>query len=622
MCGIIGIASMEKQENRSWLVNGRDAMLHRGPDDAGVWWSDNGQVGLAQRRLAVVDLSPMGHQPMVANELGLSITFNGEIYNFRELQTQLKQFGYVFRSASDTEVLLAAYHKWGPDCLEKLNGMFALAIYDIKKNLMFFARDRAGEKPFFYHLNQGSFYFASELKALLAHPALPRKINHQALDCYLAVGYVPGDRCILEGYRKLPPAHAIIFDLTTGQLKTWRYWELPAMPVQANPTGVDELTLLDELETLLEGAVKKQMVADVPVGVLLSGGVDSSLITAMAVRTSSKVKTFTVGFAGHGAMDETHHARLIANHFSTDHTELQADSVTPDLLFRLARQYDEPINDSSMIPTFLVSQLVRQHCTVALGGDGGDELFGGYEHYSRLLWLKDTLGAIPYPLRKLFAMATQAVLPLGYKGRNWAQALGTNFKSELPLLATYFDSKTRAKLIDGFTYQYQSAEQIMAQRVPHTTNLLDRATRMDFNNYLAEDILVKVDRASMLNSLEMRAPFLDTQLINFAFARVPSSLKTTSNEKKILLKRLTKRVLPLNFDRQRKQGFSIPLASWLKGGSFREMFKQVLLDTNSSLNRATVINLFEGQDQGRNNSERLFGLVLLELWRREYGINY
>ena len=332
MCGIVGVASVAPLQQRTWLSVGRDAMVHRGPDDAGQWWAENGQVGLAQRRLAIIDLSPMGHQPMVDPTLGLAITFNGEIYNFKALQSELKREGYVFRSASDTEVLLAAYHQWGVDCLSRLNGMFAFAIYDVNRKQLFFARDRAGEKPLFYYAADQAIYFASELKALLANPQLPRRMNHEALDCYLGVGYVPGDRCILDGYRKLPPAHAMTFDLTNGKTRTWRYWHMPAEPAQSQDDSQDETALLDELESLLESAVQRLLVADVPVGVLLSGGVDSSLITAMAVRSSSKVRTFTVGFPGHGSMDETIHARLIADHFSTDHTELAADAIDLSLI--------------------------------------------------------------------------------------------------------------------------------------------------------------------------------------------------------------------------------------------------------------------------------------------------
>jgi len=620
MCGLVGIASLSARVDRTWLTAGRDTLTHRGPDDVGAWWSDDRLVGLAHQRLSIIDLSPAGHQPMQDHLRALTIVFNGEIYNFRELRAELEQHGYAFRSSSDTEVLLAAYDVWGTDCLSRLNGMFAFALHDARRQTVFLARDRAGEKPLFYHLAQGTLHFASELKALLANSNLPRRINPESLDCYLAMGYVPGERCILHGYHKLPPAHALSFDLQRGTTKVWRYWQVPDFSPIAAEGQVDEAGLLDEFEALLEDSVCRQLVADVPVGVLLSGGVDSSLITAMAVRASSRVKTFTIGFPGHGSLDETEHARLIARRFGTEHMELVAEPTTADLIPRLAHQFDEPMVDSSMIPTFLVSHLVRQHCTVALGGDGGDELFGGYHHYSRLLWMQGRLGQIPRPLRQAVSAITAHVLPVGMKGRNWLQGLGVDLQQGLPLIASFFDATTRRKLMAQHPGWGLKAEAIRRERIPSHPDLLQRATHMDFANYLAEDILVKVDRASMLNSLEIRAPLLDYRLIEFAFGKVPSHLKATSQDKKILLKRISARVLPPEFDRQRKQGFSIPLAEWLKAGPFRELFQEVLLDAGSIFDRRTVRGLLKGQEQGRNNGERLFALVLFELWRRDYAI--
>lgn len=620
MCGIVGAGGTAPGSDRRWLVAGRDAMTHRGPDDAGEWWSADGRVGLAHRRLSIMDLSPLGHQPMHLLARGLSVVFNGEIYNHCALRDELAGMGFAFRSQSDTEVLLAAYAAWGEGCLTRFNGMFAFALYDALQQKLFLARDRAGEKPFFYRLADGELQFASELKALLENPANPRRIDVEALDCYLAMGYVPGERCLLQGYHKLPPAHALRFDLRSGEAQVWRYWRPPELKLASEP--LDEDALLDELDSLLESAVRGQMTADVPVGVLLSGGVDSSLVTAMAVRASNQVQTFTIGFPGHGKLDETEHARLIARHFGTRHTELMAEDATADLLPRLARQFDEPMVDSSMIPTFVVSELVRQHCTVALGGDGGDELFGGYSHYSRLLWMQKKLGSIPYILRRGIALSAEKYLPVGFKGRNWAQGLGADLENGLPLIASCFDATTRSRLLQTHGEWTAVAEIVRKSRVPANSDLLQRATRMDFENYLAEDILVKVDRASMLNSLEMRAPLLDYRLIEFAFRKVPPRLKATSSDKKILLKRLTTRLLPPAFDQRRKQGFSIPLGEWLKGGAFGRLFNEVLRDPKCSFEAATVDGLLRGQDKGRSNGERLFALVLFELWRQEYAVTF
>ena len=549
----------------------------------------------------------------------LSIVFNGEIYNFAELRRELVQAGQPFCSQSDTEVILAAYRAWGTGCLSRMNGMFAFALYDNRHRSMFLARDRAGEKPLFYTLDHGVLRFASELKALLADPSMPRSIDPDALDCYLAMGFVPGDRSILKEAKKLPPAHALCFDLHRGEARIWRYWQLPEFSGGGEFGRLDEGVLVDELQALLEDAVRRQLVADVPIGILLSGGVDSSLVTAVAARAQSRVKTFTVRFPGHDSHDETAHARLIAKHFGTEHVELDSAEAGVELLPLLARQFDEPIVDSSMIPTHLVSRLVRQHCTVALGGDGGDELFGGYGHYSRLVWMHQNTRWIPRSARRLVARAAEAVLPVGFKGRNWLQGLELESNGGVPLIASYFDRSTRRRLIRDQPDSTQVAERIRRDRTPQTGDLLQRATRLDFENYLPEDILVKVDRASMLNSLEVRAPFLDYRLTEFAFGKVPSNLKATSTTWKVLLKRLAARVLPPMFDRDRKQGFSIPLASWLRSGPWKAFFRDVLLGSDSTLfDRETVNTLFAGQAKGRSNSERLFALVLFELWRREY----
>ena len=618
MCGIIGIASQAPVIACDWLEPGRDAMRHRGPDAAGLWWSADARVGLGHRRLAIIDLTPGGHQPMQDASGALNIVFNGEIYNFADLRTELAARGHAFRSRSDTEVILAAYREWGTDCLARLNGAFAFALYDAARRRLFLARDRAGEKPLFYSTGGATLRFASELKGLMADPALARRIDAQALDCYLAMGYVPGERCILRGVNKLPPAHALLFDLERAQSRLWRYWQLP----QPAAEPADEAALLERLDTLLEDAVRRQLVADVPVGILLSGGVDSSLITAMAARAAPKVKTFTIRFPGHAQYDETEHARLIARHFATEHVELAAAEASVDLLPLLARGCDEPMVDSSMIPTFLVSRLVRAHCTVALGGDGGDELFAGYPHYDRLLWLQRKFGAWPLALRRAAGKAGAALLPPGFKGRNWLQALEVDLDRGVPLIFSLFDRAARRRLMAGHGAWELAAERIRDERLPESGDLLQRATRMDFANYLAEDILVKVDRGSMLNSLEVRAPLLDHRLIEFAFGQVPTRLKATPQERKILLKKLARRVLPPEFDRQRKQGFSIPLAAWLRAGPWKNFFEDTLLGSaDSAFEPGAVRALFAGQARGRVNSERLFALVLFELWRREYRVS-
>jgi asparagine synthase (glutamine-hydrolysing) len=623
MCGIIGVCSKKPIESRDWLITGRDAMKHRGPDSAGIWWSEKGNVGFAHRRLSIIDLSEKGHQPMHDSQHEISIVLNGEIYNYQELKEQLIDEGFTFNSTSDTEVVIASWKKWGTKCVDRFNGMFAFAIHDFKKEIVFVARDRAGEKPLFYSLKDGELRFSSEIKGLLSDENFPRKINRISLDSYLSWGFVPGDSTMIDGIQKLPPAHTLLYNLRDGKKEINKFWKLPEYESNENSKDYQEEDLIESLESLLADAVEKQLVADVPVGVLLSGGLDSSLITALASRVSNKIKTFTVSFPGYSNHDESNHAKLIADYFQTDHKELSAGSIHPDIMFKLARQFDEPMIDSSMIPTYLVSKLVREHCTVAIGGDGGDELFGGYKHYNRLLWTKDFVEPIPRQLRNVVAHISNVLLPIGFKGRYGLQSLSSNFNSELPILSSIFDQKFRNKLINNSYKPWVFAgEEIRKSRIPSNTDLLQRITRMDFNNYLSEDILVKVDRASMLNSLELRAPLLDYRVIEFAYGKIPSTLKTTKSERKILLKKLASKILPSGFDYERKQGFSIPLDYWLKSPIWLNFFKDTLLDKEQRLfDHKTINRIFEMQEKGISNGERLFGLVLFELWRREYNIS-
>jgi asparagine synthase (glutamine-hydrolysing) len=619
MCGVIGIASNRQIPYTEILGRSRDAMYHRGPDSAGEWWSSDKKVGLAHRRLSIIDLTETASQPMHNEDRDLCIVFNGEIYNYQELRKELKTKGIHFQSNSDTEVILACYKIWGTDCLSHLNGMFAFALFDSKAGKLFLARDRAGEKPLFYSYKNNQLQFSSELKGLLEDKTFNRKIDYDSLNKYLAEGFVSGQHSILEGANKLPPAHAMTFDVNTGYLHIWNYWTLPQ--TEHYGTQPNESGLLAELEQLLEDSVRRQLIADVPVGILLSGGTDSSLVTAMAARVRPKIMTFTVRFPEFASHDESEYARLIANHFQTEHHELDAHASSVDLLPKLAKQYDEPLIDSSMIPTFLVCEMIRQHCTVALGGDGGDELFGGYRHYNRLLWLQAKAKKIPLSIRNTLVKSLQNKLPIGYSGRNWLQAFGTDLASHVPLIASYFDFHFRKKLIGA------RAKEVLVNdggkdNLRNGMDLLQRATRTDFLNYLPEDILVKVDRASMLNSLEVRAPMLDYRLIEFAFDKVPSCLKAAPDQRKILLKKLAGRILPPQFDSSRKQGFAIPLSSWLQKKKWKDFFQQVLLDKHQTLfDHSMIEEMFKEQNKGYNNGERLFGLLMFELWRKEYNIS-
>jgi len=617
MCGIAGRIQQDGRSDPELLLSMRDAMTHRGPDDAGAWWSPDGRVGLAHRRLAILDLTAGGHQPMSDASGNWWITFNGEIYNYRELRQELEALGHHFRSASDTEVLVEALAHWGQEALSRLNGMFAFGAYDSGARTLLLARDRAGEKPLYYCHRPGRFAFASELKGLLADPTLSRQLDEAGLESLLALGYVPGEQCILRGMRKLPPAHALTYDLERDTVRVRRYWEFPS----PRPLPQGEGELLERLETLLEDAVRRQLVADVPVGILLSGGVDSSLVTALAARVSSRpIRTFTVSFPGHSTLDEAPYARLVARHCGTEHTELAAEPPGPDLLAELAAQFDEPLADTSLIPTFLVSRLIRQHCTVALGGDGGDELFAGYGHYRALL--RRSRG-LPHSLGCL-AEAGLERLPLGLKGRNYLLNWARNPRERMAHVGSFFDARSRSRLLAPFLAQGRRlpgrAEAERAASWRDEWSVLRNATHLDFTSYLVDDILAKVDRASMKVSLEVRAPWLDYRILEFAFGEVPDQLKATARDIKILPKRLARKLLPGELDLDRKQGFSPPMAAWLKG-SWGDFAADVLAQADGALwNKAMVGKLLAGLRQGLSHSARIFLLVMFELWRRQYGV--
>jgi asparagine synthase (glutamine-hydrolysing) len=618
MCGIAGSAGMRGAASAESVIGARDAMRHRGPDDAGLWRADDGTVVFGHRRLSIVDLSPTGHQPMHDPLTGCVIVFNGEIYNFQALRAELAGRGATFRGTSDTEVLLAAYREWGIEFLQRIAGMFAFVLFDPRSRRLIGARDRAGEKPFFYRLLDGHFDFASELKGLLAMRAGSPTIDPAALNEYFAYGYVPGAACMVRGVAKLPAGHAFTFDLSNQELHTWAYWTLPA-PARAGAAPADEL--IDRLDALLEDAVRRQIVADVPVGVLLSGGVDSSLVTAMAARVSSApVRTFTISFPGHAQHDEAAFARIVASHFGTAHTDLPAEAATVDLLPELARQYDEPLADSSMVPTFLVSRLIRQHATVALGGDGGDELFGGYHSHSWLLRQQRARRAVPSSARRLVRAATEQLVPVGVKGRNYVLGYMEDTDESLARPGIFFEHAARKRVLRPIADRISNdPERRRMQAFNDGRHLVERVTAMDFSLYMPDDILVKVDRASMLTSLEVRAPFLDQSVIEFAFGAVPPEWRATTRERKRLPRALGARILPKALDLRRKQGFSIPLQSWFKG-PWGDYMEEVVRSADPALfDRTELGGVIDAQRRGLANTHRIFAVTMFELWRREYG---
>jgi len=612
VCGIYGWVGASPIA-RDGIERRRDLLSHRGPDDAGIWLSADGRVALAHRRLSIIDLSPAGHQPMAADGGRLMITFNGEIFNYRALRNELDHIGYAFSGHSDTEVILAAYRQWGAQCVEHLNGMFAFALYDAGSAgtapSLFLARDRAGEKPLYYTLKDGHFEFASELKAISGAP----RISAQAVNHYLALGYIPGDLSLLEGVRKLPPAHAARLDLASLRLETWRYWQLPANQPDINARVED---LADQAEALLQDSVRLRLQSDVPLGILLSGGLDSSLVVAAAARSSATpVKTFTIAVPG-SALDESAHAATVARHFSTEHHRLELGPSSLSVIDELAALVDEPLADSSLLPAYVVSRLTRQHVTVALGGDGGDELFGGYGDYARALSDQARFGWLPTgAFHAAAALATR--LPAGVRGRNRIASLRGGPLQQIIWGSPYFDIALRRRILHAdFTAPLGAAidapERGLLGLFDSGSNPVDRMTRTHFGSILPDDFLTKVDRASMAHGLEMRCPFLDHRLIEFCFSKVPEAWKVSGGETRRLQKHLARRMLPPTLDLNRKQGFSIPVDQWLRAETPARL-EERFADLPDFIRRDEVHALINGLHAGRANGARLFALLMLAI---------
>lgn len=613
MCGIAGIISFDDVVQSKQLLTIRDSMSHRGPDAKGYWLENDSSIGFAHNRLAVVDLSEESNQPMLDSSNRFVIVFNGEIYNYKELKKELVQKRSLFRTQGDTEVILELYKERRANSFASLQGQFALALYDRLEKKVIFARDRAGEKPLFYIKTSKYFAFASELKALFSLPGFERKLDAESLDFYLTYGYAPPNKSLIQGVKKLLPGEYLTFDLATQHQVSEKYWCLPSLE---DPLSQDKALL--KLEELLQDSVHQVLQADVPVGVLLSGGLDSSLITAIASRTSPKpIKTFTVSFKGHGKYDESHHAEKVASFFNTQHIELEVNQASVEIIPHLVEKLDEPIADHAVIPSYQLSKLVREHVTVALGGDGGDELFGGYPHYSFMY--KNIL-----PLRKKFPQffrntisdfATNCV-PVGMKSRNHFIGLRGDLGNSISHINLLFDKESRKKLLVRASVNQFLAENYKAELYQAEPDVLLRMLKTDFVSTLPSAYLTKVDRASMLNSLEIRAPFLHPIMIDFAYSKLPSSLKATSDKRKIMLRLLAQKLLPQDLDISRKQGFTMPLNEWYKGewGSY---MKHVLMESEMGLlNKSYVSHLLRLQDRGHSNINRIYALVILEEWLR------
>ena len=611
MCGILGVHKFNSIKF-SVFEEQLKVILHRGPDNGGTWFNENNSVGLGSRRLAIQDLSDNANMPMFSYNHKYIIVFNGEIYNCKELKKSLLKLGYKFKSNSDTECVLHSYTQWGLNCLERLEGMFAIAIYDRQKNTFFLARDRAGEKPIYYCKNNFGFSFSSEIKQLLIDQENSKKINKVALKQFLEDGFIRGRESFIENIFKLPAGSFLIYSLNDSKIFVKKYWDIP--PKKAVKSKKE---ILEKLDILLSNAVETQMISDVPLGVLLSGGVDSSLIATYAAQKVDNLKTFNITFNEHKDLNESEYAKKVANYLGSQHFELDASNVDIDLIDDLVEYFDEQLADSSMLPTFIVSKLTREHVTVALGGDGGDELFGGYSHY---LTYSKRHHAIDTST-KYFEKITQKVassLPLGFKGRNFLlNSIGDSY--ERFMTNRLFDQFSLKKILSE--EYFEEIKNLKSKAFLEKTNsLIYDLTKYDFKNYLVDDILVKIDRASMASSLELRAPFLDKNIIEFAFSEIDDTWKVNNNNLKIILKELLKNKLPINLDQNRKQGFSIPLNKWISTNWF-EYFLNEIDELEKIFNKDYVFKMCLNIKRGYSNSSRLFALIMLNKWIKKYNIS-
>jgi asparagine synthase (glutamine-hydrolysing) len=624
MCGIAGFVDLQQRLPRDEAAATLEQMCrviaHRGPDDQGTMQTDDG-AHLGMRRLSIIDLAG-GHQP-ISNEDGtVSIVFNGEIYNYRELQPELEARGHHFQTHSDTEVIVHSYEEFGPACVSKLRGMFAFAIWDAKKQSLFIARDRVGKKPLYYTLtSEGALIFGSELKSLLQHPSMRREINPQAIDAYLTWGYVPDPLSILKGIRKLPPGHYLTF--ANGRVDVTCYWDFRYEPVQGETSRRAE-DYLEELRSLLSESVRLRLIADVPLGAFLSGGIDSSTIVGLMAREMSQpVKTFSIGF-NEDSYNELKYARIAARHFGTDHHEFV---VTPDLcqiVDDLAWFLDEPFADSSAIPTYMVSKLAREHVKVVLSGDGGDELFAGYTRYV-IDQRRSGFAGLPRFVRHGLMAPLSRHLPHGARGRNFLHNVALDSLDRyLDSISIFTELNKPLLYTDAFRGQLQrNGDEVIpfrsyAERV-RTGEPLDTLLYIDSKTYLPGDILTKVDRMSMAVSLEARVPLLDHKLIEFVNS-IPASLKLNGLETKHVFKQAIRDFVPAEILNRPKQGFGVPVDEWINQ-QLRERIHDTLTEQRTRergyIAPAYVQLLLDEHERGRrDHSTQLWTLFMLELWHR------
>lgn len=629
MCGIAGIVNSQQSDGGAILQAMLDVLAHRGPDGEGAWSDD--LCSLGHRRLSIIDLSEAGSQPMSNEDGSVRVTFNGEIYNFSELRRSLKDLGHVFRSQTDTEVIVHAYEQWGLDSISRLRGMFAFGLWDAPRRRLVLARDRVGKKPLYFvrpERARGSVIFASEVQALLRHPDTPRETDHEAIDAYLSWGYVPAPRTGLSGVFKLLPGHWMTVDVQGDGLcvRTERYWRLNYLP----KSPVTEAEAAAGLREKLTEAVRLRMVSDVPLGAFLSGGIDSSIVVGLMAQLSDRpVKTFSIGFQ-ESNYNELPHARRIASRWSTDHHEYTVEADALETLPRLVRHYGEPYADSSAIPTYYVSRLTRSAVTVALNGDGGDEGFAGYQRYAGNL-LAERIRNLPgaralvgaagrllpdsshsrHPLRLAHRFLSSALLPMPERYGRWVSHFRPEDRERLysdefaDLLHCENDPIEPASWMRGLFEEARDLDPVEA------------AMSVDVRSYLPFDLLAKVDIASMANSLEARSPFLDHAVMEFA-ASLPRNLKLRGRVSKYLLRRTFANELPRENLRRPKMGFGVPVGDWFRG-PLQPLLRDTILGP-AALGRGyfrpeSVRRLVsEHLERRADHSFKLWTLLLLEAW--------
>ena len=618
MCGIAGAVGVAERDRSDQMRRMRDSLIHRGPDSAGEYIDPHVAFGI--RRLRVIDLVT-GDQPQCGEDSRVWTVFNGEIYNFRELRDELASQGHAFRTRSDTEVIVHLYERDGERCVERLDGMFALAIWDTATRTLLLARDRLGKKPLLYHEEAGELLFASEHQALI-EGLRPRRLSPDidAIALYLRLGYVPAPFDAFGGVRKLEPGERLVW--RDGVVDRHRYWQLSAKTVP-----IDENDAVAEVRRLFDRAVGRRLVADVPIGAFLSGGVDSSVLVASMASQAPVVRTFTIGFDDL-EYSEVDHARRIAQRYGTEHHELVVRADMASVVPLLVRHFGEPFADSSAVPTYYLSRMTRSSVTVALAGDGGDELFAGYQRY-HAAQLAASFERLPGPLRVPALAGALRVLDTRGSERSSAIRLRRFLRgAQLPRESRYLQwmaISEEAWLERGATDFFRpaarrAAAELVRRASGFVGDAVTQARAMDINLYLSDDLLVKVDIASMANSLEVRAPFLDRALVEFAIS-LPTSLLIRGTRRKWVLRQAFAKTLPVENSRRRKQGFGLPIGRWLRG-DLRWMLEDIVLSDRAQqrgyLQPETPRTLVTEHLRGIDHSHRLWALVMLELWHREF----